>query len=588
MLSRVVQRLDEETARRRFKPSVFATVHSLHGFFNGREVSEEKPLFKAHKFVAPHFDYHGDPENAARFMDRRLDALAEAEAACGLRFVVVTRADNRTQLFTGYEGAPLLDAAEWAYLQARNSPVYAKNPAAAVTDELLDRALARLPKVERSREEAPPEPADDEDDEPRERWESADLMGSAVLKGRWTKWENSALSILEAEFDAGADPELVAAREAAKIIEFGKAVKKKLARERLRFAMRPAGPDDDDDTAGEHSGNKTVFPQTDVPAEPTLDKNVVVPLNEIVEAQQLENSGVAEPENPALAHALEFARAGIGVLALWGVADGICDCPDGSECRSAGKHPHSTLARRGVYSAATDEKVIRSWFGRDPRINVGLAMGGALNLIAVDIDPRNDGDATYSDLVDAHGEDAFPETFTVRTGGGGWHKLYRLPEAIKPAKGELKGKLGPGIDVKGEGGVVVAPSSLHSSGRRYEVEVNAYIAEAPEWIVNSLRKSAEGLAPERVINFQAHCDRKQAGGAGATIVEGERNERLFRVGCALWGKGEVAGAAELLRRLIETNFERVSPPLEATEVQKIAESISRRYPLGVPIREGAA
>ena len=196
-------------------------------------------------------------------------------------------------------------------------------------------------------------------------------------------------------------------------------------------------------------------------------------------------------------------------------------------------------------------------------------------------------DASFSDLLDAHGDDAFPETFTVKTGGQGWHRYYRLPEAIKPKTGELKGKLGPGIDIKGVGGQIVAPGSVHSSGRVYEIETNTYIAEAPAWIVQSLRKSAAGENPEVVVDFQAHRDRKRSGISGAAIVEGERNERLFKVGCALWGKGEVGSAAELLQRLMEVNFERVSPPLESPEVHKIAESISSRYVLGVPIKEGA-
>ena len=72
------------------------------------------------------------------------------------------------------------------------------------------------------------------------------------------------------------------------------------------------------------------------------------------------------------------------------------------------------------------------------------------------------------------------------------------------------------------------------------------------------------------------------------IVEGERNERLFRVGCAMWGKGEVGSRADLLCELMTVNSERVSPPLSTDEVYKIVDSISSRYPLGVPIREGTA
>jgi hypothetical protein len=92
--------------------------------------------------------------------------------------------------------------------------------------------------------------------------------------------------------------------------------------------------------------------------------------------------------------------------------------------------------------------------------------------------------------------------------------------------------------------------------------------------------------PSVPVDFQAFRDRKSASG-GPVIVEGERNERLFKVGCALWGKGEVSSRGDLLQKLMETNLERVSPPLDSDEVWKIAESVSR-YPLGVPIQDGAA
>jgi hypothetical protein len=107
-------------------------------------------------------------------------------------------------------------------------------------------------------------------------------------------------------------------------------------------------------------------------------------------------------------------------------------------------------------------------------------------------------------------------------------------------------------------------------------------------MVNVLLKSASGEKPKVVVDFQAHSDRKRAGLGGPIIVEGERNERLFKVGCALWGKGEVGSRGELLQRLSEVNLERVSPPLDSDEVWKIAESMVSRYPLGVPIKEGAA
>jgi hypothetical protein len=596
IVNHIISGLDKETAKRFFKPTVFASIHSLHGFLNGRKVSAKNPVIKSHQFVCGHFDYYGDPKNAATFMGSRLDALRAAEVACGREFVTVKRADGRTLLFTSYEGTPLLDAAEWVYLQARSKPDYWKNPAAAITDDLLAAAIARLPTV---KEEKQPTSTGENGDteEPGEQWESGDLMAGVIVKGMWTKVINGAESALIKEFDTGGDPELAALKAANKIVQMGKDIKKRLARERLRAFRHPHDTDDHADVTDTHnsgkdsdhsSGGGSPDVEAPDPREFSLGSEP-----ETLQAQQVSKNDflASPPETPPptrLAVALDYASQGLPVLPLWGVADGICDCSHGSECRSAGKHPHSLLARNGVYNATTDEKSIREWFKKDPLINLGLAMGGELNLICVDIDPRNDGDASYCDLVEAHGDDAFPDTFTVKTGGGGWHRLYKLPEVIKPKTGELKGKLAPGIDIKGTGGLIVAVGSIHASGRSYRVETNTYIAEAPEWIVNSLRKIVAGEQPEKIIDFQAHRDRKRSGITGAAIVEGERNERLFKIGCAVWGKGEVPSGSELYTRLLDVNQERVSPPLAPSEVVKIAESISGRYPLGVPIQEGTA
>lgn len=583
LLYRIMEGMEEATAKRVFKSSVFATIHSLHGFFNGRDLSK-RDLMVSHQFVVPHFNYHGDPKHSAKFMDRRLDALSDAEAACGRRFIGIKRANNQTQLFTWYQSHPLLDAAEWAYLQARNSPDYGQNPAKAITTELLDAAIAKLPVVE----PPPAKPARAEGD--GEQWGSADLMVGAAVKGRWTKIINAAERALIAEFDAGSDPVLAANAAARKIVEMAKDIKARLTQERLR-AFSNAGDADEDApaavpqvptaeilaevfnpprVAADASGRDSVSPDAGGPGDETLDKNVAGP-----------GAEAADFLNETHAYASAFARGGLPVLPLWGCTDGVCDCPKGAAAHPIGKHPHGRLARSGVYSATTDEQAIRRWFETDPRINIGLAMGGRLNLICVDIDPRNEGDATLYDLEEAHGPGAFPVTFEQNTGGGGWHKLYRLPEEIKPKTGELKGKLGPGVDVKGAGGYVVAAPSMHASGRRYQVGVNEYIAEAPAWIVAALKKSAAGEQPEKAVNFQAHAGRPRAG--GSTIVEGERNERLFKIGCALWGKGEVSGREELFTRLAEANLERVSPPLDASEVDRIVGSISGRYPLGAAI-----
>jgi hypothetical protein len=586
ILNRIIQGLSEKDARA-FKPSVFATIHSLHGFFNGREVSKKRPLIKAHKFVAPHFEYRGDLDNCARFMDRRLDALAEVEFTCGHRLIEIERANNTTLLFTAYEGHPLLDAAEWAYLMARSKPDYWKNPALAVSDDLLDAAIAKLPDAVRPSKVKETAKDGSDDDEPAG---DSDLMTGTVLKGRWTKVINTAEQILIAEYESGADPEIVARKHAAKIIDIAKAIKARHTKELLREAMSRG----EVDTEEEHYGKNSVHTNeggSEVSDEPTLDKNVVGAENQVIELKEVSESEI-EPD--ALSYALRYAARGWAVLPLWGVADGICDCPSGSECRSAGKHPHSTLARRGVYNATVEEKVIRAWFEKDTRINIGIAMGGRLNLICVDVDPRNDGDASYCDLVEAHGDDAFPQTYTQRTGGNGWHKPYRLPEKIKSKKGELKAKLGPGVDVKGEGGFIVAAPSMHASGRRYEIDLDVDIPIAPDWMVQALTKAQNGEQPEKVVDFQARRDRKQSdGNFGRYFEEGERNSGLRDVACGRWVHGYAKDAQDLYQQMIAVRNTRCAPgkdsPATDAELWELVQRTTAKFTRGqLRDAEGAA
>jgi hypothetical protein len=182
--------------------------------------------------------------------------------------------------------------------------------------------------------------------------------------------------------------------------------------------------------------------------------------------------------------ALTWAGQGAAVFPLYGVADGVCDCREGSECRSAGKHPLARLVPRSVKDATTDPETIRRWWASAPLANLSVAMGGPHRLLAVDVDPRAGGDASLCDLVEAHG-DEWLETFTVRTGGNGHHFIFRLPEGVEVHRA----KLAPGIDVKAKGGYLVAAPSAHASGRRYEVEKNTYAAEAPAWLVEELTRA---------------------------------------------------------------------------------------------------
>lgn len=123
---------------------------------------------------------------------------------------------------------------------------------------------------------------------------------------------------------------------------------------------------------------------------------------------------------------------------------------------------------------------IEFWWDRWPEANVGIVTGWVSALVVLDIDPRNGGDATLSALEAAHGP--LPTTVTGLTGGGGRHLYFAHPTHLVPSR-----PLGGGVDLKAEGGVVVAPPSEHASGRRYRWQPghgpdDHQPAAMPEWL----------------------------------------------------------------------------------------------------------
>jgi hypothetical protein len=644
IINRLIQTIDKKHADA-FTPSVFQTIHALHGMFNGREVSEKKPLFRAHIFTAPHFGFRDRwscevdavredatlsadereqriknireraSESAGRLVGRRLSDLKEAETACGRRFFVIVRADGVTQKHTSYEGHPLLDAAERLYFAARQFPNYAANPSKAITTELLDEAIASLPvfkpdgKVSASGERAP--------------MDAGDLMSDAVLKGMWTKIITATERTLIKEFDCGGDPELVAAKYAAKIVRIGKDIKQRLARERLRafYEMSEADGETPENeppereteahkeekrngkyNGGQYEGGNfeendngfVFYPDNIVP--PTEQENLKKPESSAihpdnvvpptpaqpVEIQQVTKPIISETAKTPLEYALEYAAQGIAVFPLHTVFDDICSCRKGSECKSKGKHPrwHRADLPNGVDNASTDPAQIKIWWERWKDANLAIAMGGEHRLIALDSDPRNGGDASVCDLAEAHGNDWF-DTYTVRTGGNGNHFLYRLPHGVEVHRKDIA----PGVDVKAAGGYLVAPPSVHASGRNYEVINNVEIAVAPDWLIEELTRAAD-VQPSKVIDFQ---ERSQTyGNAGLRFyADGERNNGLLRLALGRWAHAEQYGindANDLFQQVREARETRCAagkePPPSDAVLWDMVQRTTRKFARG--------
>lgn len=122
------------------------------------------------------------------------------------------------------------------------------------------------------------------------------------------------------------------------------------------------------------------------------------------------------------------------------------------------------LTCHGFYAATRDPKAIRRMLALAPRGMLAIRTGAASGLVVVDVDPAKGGTESLAPLIERGL--CLPTRF-VRTGSDGLHLFYRHPGAhIKIANSV--GKLGPGIDIRADGGYVAAPPSIHPrTGKPY-------------------------------------------------------------------------------------------------------------------------
>lgn len=255
--------------------------------------------------------------------------------------------------------------------------------------------------------------------------------------------------------------------------------------------------------------------------------------------------------------ALQLALIGWKVFPVHGVqADGACTCGCADKtCINRGKHP---VIAGWQNAASSDADVLRSWWEEWPLANIGVATG-ANNLVIVDIDPRNGGDESWLDLLHDHGV-ASPATITCLTGGGGQHLYFRQPETGQVTSSV--GRLGPGLDVKGGGGFVVAPTSVHASGQEYAWEdshgpFDIEPMDLPQWLQAAM-KAQEPLNESEV--------------AGA--AEGQRNSELFRRASSWRGRNLSRQEAE--RKAIQF-ADNCNPPLPRDEAKRLVANVYQRY-----------
>jgi len=240
----------------------------------------------------------------------------------------------------------------------------------------------------------------------------------------------------------------------------------------------------------------------------------------------------------------------------------VCSC--GSvRCQSPAKHPVGSLVPNGTKNASADRNVIEGWFGTSPW-NIGIVTGATSNLVVLDIDPRHGGDESFATLEKTHGQ--IPQTVRFQTGGGGEHILFRHPgSAVKNSES----KIGQGIDVRGDGGLVVAPPSQHISGHYYSISVDCHpddtgIANLPPWLAKMI------TLPDVEIVGQSKWRQR----ARSAVPEGQRNDFLARVSGHLLAHG--IDRHVCLDLVLSWNQTHCLPPLSDREVVAVVASITRR------------
>ena len=215
------------------------------------------------------------------------------------------------------------------------------------------------------------------------------------------------------------------------------------------------------------------------------------------------------------------------------------------------------LTKHGVNDATTDFDTIEKWWKKNPNANIGIACGQVSGgLLVIDLDERENGVSGFDSLHEwesEHGE--LPETARTITGKGGSHILYRVDH-----KENNRVDLLEGVDVRADGGYIVAPPSIHPNGNRYEWEYDPEeydIKKADETVMELLSIGKKKVDADKFTSPDK-------------IPDGKRNDTIYKVACSLQAKGLGDGA--ILAACRAENQSKCDPPLTDEEVDKIVES----------------
>jgi hypothetical protein len=217
--------------------------------------------------------------------------------------------------------------------------------------------------------------------------------------------------------------------------------------------------------------------------------------------------------------------------------------------------------RHGLLDATTDVERIAAWWSKHPDSSLGIRTGKESGLVVLDLDVKNGGGSTLGTmLMDGRewpGTTTDERTLEIGTPSGGTH-FYFLHPGVEIRNSA--GLLGSGLDIRGDGGYVVAPPSPG-----YTIRHRGRPARLPEWLRTQL------------VQRQMREDTQLASGQYDKFMEGvpsgARDDQLLKLGAHLVAKGLPYG--EVLQLLLGQNHTFCRPPLPDRQVKKIVDSMIR-------------
>ena len=248
--------------------------------------------------------------------------------------------------------------------------------------------------------------------------------------------------------------------------------------------------------------------------------------------------------------------------------------PTAMEGEGAGKRP--AVRWEDYQDRQPSEELAKTWTQLYRTANVGTTTGGGSGLLVLDFDKaKNEGERDGNDFFNEI-KDKLPHTPMAITGKGR-HVFFKYPEGwhIPNAARDIQDAEGRTVamDIRGEGGFIVLPPSLHlDSGKRYEWAQGCSfedvdLAECPAFVldlIKAMRGGTERTATRRSPAIE---------GDAPTLREGARNDTLASMGGKLRRAGlEYPG---ILAALEGFNAAWCDPPLDPAEVQGIAKSMTR-------------